>query len=966
MRRFKGIFIVLITVFIHFTINAAWLNFVPQTINQPDGTVIDCFATGDEFYNWLHDRDGYTIIQSQEDGFYYYAKLVDDDLVPSAYMPGSVDPIAVGLSPWTNISPQKMQRFRADFLENEIPEKPQIPGYKALSSSKNTGTLNNLVVYIRFSDQTEFTQDTLFYYDMFNSESAGYNSMRNYFAEVSYQQLDIPSWFYPVPANSTVISYQDIYERSYYMPYSPTNPNGYQSSQKTEREHKLLKRAIDFIATEVPSDLNIDYDDDGYVDNVVFNIRGGTTAWATLLWPHRWVLYSEDAYVNGKQVWDYNFQLEERLNENGNGTLSHEMFHSLSATDLYHYSTGPYTPVGPWDVMGENNNPPQSMGAYMKFRYGGWIDDIPVITECGTYSLNPLTESENSAYKIASPNSVNEYFVLEYRVKEGVFEGGIPGSGLLVYRIDQRLSGDGNSDGPPDEVYLYRPNGTTSTNGNLNSAMYGADYGRTEINEGTNPSSFLQNGQPGGLQISNIGTVGETISFDVYFDKEPIAQFEASDTLITEGCSVDFYDLSVCEVDQWEWNFEGGTPASSTDQNPSGIIFTEEGFHSVTLTTSNSWGSDVMVKESLIHVSTISDPQVSFLASDTLVCTGEVVQLLDFSMVCPESWLWEINPETFEFVNGTSASDQNPEVQFYDSGAYTVGLTATNANGSSSQVIESYIRVGGKSLPYFEDFESGSAVQLGWTIINPDNDGVTWNIFAVSGDGGSKAAGINLFNYPSVFKRDQLVSPPIDLSGTTLATLTFDHAYALWQNPTYSDSLIVLISDDCGDTWTRILELADDGNGSFATHPLIDYEFIPTVEDDWCGNGYGSSCFESDISAWAGKSDVKIMFESVRIAGNNLFIDNVNIDLHTNTEENLSVYGEILVYPNPAKGQVVIESTENIHKVWLFNQIGQVVLQEPTKGQSVVLNVTDLGPGIYFMQILMGDHIVSEKLLIRK
>jgi hypothetical protein len=78
------------------------------------------------------------------------------------------------------------------------------------------------------------------------------------------------------------------------------------------------------------------------------------------------------------------------------------------------------------------------------------------------------------------------------------------------------------------------------------------------------------------------------------------------------------------------------------------------------------------------------------------------------------------------------------------------------------------------------------------------------------------------------------------------------------------------------------------------------------------------------------------------------------------------VYGEILVYPNPAKGQVVIESTENIHKVWLFNQIGQVVLQEPTKGQSVFLNVTDLGPGIYFMQILMGDHIVSEKLLIRK
>ena len=35
----------------------AYLSNVPITITQPDGTKIACFATGDEYYNWAHDKD---------------------------------------------------------------------------------------------------------------------------------------------------------------------------------------------------------------------------------------------------------------------------------------------------------------------------------------------------------------------------------------------------------------------------------------------------------------------------------------------------------------------------------------------------------------------------------------------------------------------------------------------------------------------------------------------------------------------------------------------------------------------------------------------------------------------------------------------------------------------------------------------------------------------------------------------
>ncbi len=417
-----GIFIAVFFSFLSMPSFAAWLNAEPQTIIQPDGTVIECFATGDEFYNWLHDEDGYTIIQDIETGSYTYAILVGDELTSSSLIVGQENPYSMGLSPWTNISSEQMKAKRTAFMKNQMPPKPQIQGFKMPGSVKNAGTLNNLTVYIRFSDQGEFPQDTMFYWNMFNNITPGYNSMVNYFYDISYEQLTLPSWFYPTTSGSTVISYQDIYERGYFMPYNAsTNPNGYQSSERTTREHQLLKRAIEYIEDEVSEDIDLDFNNDGYVDNVVFIVKGGTTAWSTLLWPHRWSLYSEFVYINDKRVYDYNFQLENSLNSSGVGVLCHEMGHSLSAPDLYHYNSAPYTPVGSWDIMGSDQNPPQSMGAYMKYRYGGWIEEIPEITECGTYTLNPITSPENNCYKIASPNSNTDYFVLEYRLKDGHF-----------------------------------------------------------------------------------------------------------------------------------------------------------------------------------------------------------------------------------------------------------------------------------------------------------------------------------------------------------------------------------------------------------------------------------------------------------------------------------------------------------------------------------------------------------------
>lgn len=482
-----------------FLAGAANYRFLPYTIKQPDGKSIACFVSGDEFFNWLHDKDGYTIIQG-DDGYYYYGVTSGDNVVPSALLVGKSDPSKEGMTKWVKISQAKYNQRRAYRAEN-VDKSVRAP---------HSGTMNNIAIYIRFNDDTEFTTTRQVYDNKFNLVPG--NSLQSYFTEVSYTSLTISTTHYPTCEMTTNYSYQDSHDRSYFEPYNAvTNPNGYTGSQSTQREHTLLKDAITWVNANspVPTNLNIDGDNDGHVDNLNFIIRGGNGAWAELLWAHRWVLYTYNVYINGKRAYDYTFEPETQCDVQ---TLCHEMFHALGSPDLYHYSYDGLVPVGAWDLMESGTG---HMGAYMKWMYSGhsWINTIPEITTSGTYTLHPLTSATNNCYRIASPYSSSEFFVMEYRKKTGTYESAIPGSGLLVYRIDPSVGG--NADGPPDEVYIYRPGGTPTVNGSPGIANFVGGTSRTEINDFTSPSSFLQNGTKGGLDISEVTTADTTISFTV-------------------------------------------------------------------------------------------------------------------------------------------------------------------------------------------------------------------------------------------------------------------------------------------------------------------------------------------------------------------------------------------------------------------------------------------------------------------
>ena len=321
---------------------ASYVNKLPIRVVQPDGSELDLLASGDEYHNWLHDESGFTIIPS-DTGWYCYAEPDGEAVKPSELI--VADPATHGLFLGPISVPLYKERRKTAFW---MPEGRDAP---------TTGTINNLVIYIRFSDEAEFGQSNSVYDGWFNSST---NSQKNYYLEASYNQLTVNTHFYPAPVNGYVVSWQDSHPRST-QPIPP--PTG--SHNGDNRGGTGVYPAPECLCCGLhPASLTIDSDNDGRVDNVVFIVKGAAGAWSSLLWPHRWSLYDRYVYINGKRVYDFNFQLQTFLASRGVGVICHEFFHTLGAPDLYHYTDNGIDPAAA-GYYGDDKNPP-AMTAFMK------------------------------------------------------------------------------------------------------------------------------------------------------------------------------------------------------------------------------------------------------------------------------------------------------------------------------------------------------------------------------------------------------------------------------------------------------------------------------------------------------------------------------------------------------------------------------------------------------------------------
>ena len=170
----------------------------------------------------------------------------------------------------------------------------------------------------------------------------------------------------------------------------------------------------------------------------------------------------------------------------------------------------------------------------------------------------------------------------------------------------------------------------------------------------------------------------------------PIADFTSNITTVPENDSVDFEDTSNpngSPITAWLWTFAGGSPATSTQQNPT-VTYATPGTYQVSLQVTNANGSNTKTVPGYIIVSN-SAIVADFTANDTTPVEGQTVNFTDTSYGdTATAWSW-----TFEGGTPATSSAQNPSVVYNTAGDYDVTLQVFDESGSNTKNVPNYISV---------------------------------------------------------------------------------------------------------------------------------------------------------------------------------------------------------------------------------------------------------------------------------
>ena len=256
--------------------------------------------------------------------------------------------------------------------------------------------------------------------------------------------------------------------------------------------------------------------------------------------------------------------------------------------------------------------------------------------------------------------------------------------------------------------------------------------------------------------------------------------------------------------------------------------------------------------------------------------------------------------------------------------SYNACLSACGCTGNISTITEGF---------------QAPSLQNDWSIDNPDGD-QTWAINSSYGYNSSSSISIENSIYSANGEYDDLNSPMMNFTGATSITLDFDYAYSLWTDPSlpqnWSDTLIILVSSDCGLNWEKIWEKA--GANLVTTSPIFNgTEWFPTNNNDWDSENI-------NLNNYANKDAIMIKFRNVNQYENNLFLDNINITSNGSLSFDEAQMNMVLVYPNPADKQIDV-NYKGLKQI--YNMLGERVIHT----YDDKIDISNLSKGVYVIKI---------------
>lgn len=242
------------------------------------------------------------------------------------------------------------------------------------------------------------------------------------------------------------------------------------------------------------------------------------------------------------------------------------------------------------------------------------------------------------------------------------------------------------------------------------------------------PTSTDQN--PANISYSAVGSYDVTLvvsdgtDFDtltkqdyiIVEDVDPdslVAMFTESAISIPMGATVDFTDQSTGNPTTWEWAFQGGAPATSVEQNPTGIQYNAAGNYDVRLIVSTGTQTDTLLKTARIEVVDQSTwPEAIFTPVDTTIVMGGVVNFTDLSTNNPTSWDWSFPGS----IQGSSTEQHPTGITYNTPGDYMVDLTVDNGEATASTTGMVHVVEPSTSMPTADFVANYTTVVVGNTV----------------------------------------------------------------------------------------------------------------------------------------------------------------------------------------------------------------------------------------------------------